>query len=221
MNSFECDVPQQKLSNYDPFVAILRGLPSAQALAACDIVLAAGFRTLEIPLTSEGAITSIEAVVRKHGEQALIGAGTVLTAQDVKDVHNAGGQLIVTPNVSEAVIRTAHSLGMVCVPGVCTPSEAFNALSFGATGLKLFPAEGASPAVLKAWRSVISEDTVILPTGGITPDSMRSWFEAGASGFGIGGALYRPGKKMDDLARDSQAFVTEWTSLKGGHDSNA
>lgn len=192
-----------------PLVAILRGLTPPEATAVGDAIVEAGFRLLEVPLNSPQPLESI-ALLRQRFPDALVGAGTVLDARQVRDVHAAGGQLIVAPNFNAEVIAEAARLGMVSLPGVMTPTEAFGALAAGATGLKLFPAELASPAAVKALLAVLPKGTPLMPVGGITPGNMAIWREAGAAGFGIGSALYKPGKNAAAVAEDAQRFVAAW-----------
>jgi len=192
-----------------PLVAILRGLAPAEAPAVGDALVDAGFRLLEVPLNSPQPLESI-ALLRQRFPDALVGAGTVLTAQQVRDVHAAGGALIVSPNFNAEVVAEAGRLGMVSLPGVATPTEAFGALAAGATGLKLFPAEAASPAVLKAWLAVLPQGTPLMPVGGISPTNMDAWRAAGATGFGIGSALYKPGKLVAEVRDAALQFVAAW-----------
>lgn len=192
-----------------PLVAILRGLTPAEAQAIGDAIVEPGFRLLEVPLNSPDPLDSI-AMLRARFPHAVVGAGTVLKAQQVREVHAAGGQLIVSPNFSADVVREAVRLGMVCLPGVMTPTEAFGALDAGATGLKLFPAELASPSVAKALLAVLPRGTPLMPVGGITPHNMREWRSAGAAGFGIGSALYKPGKAAAEVRLDAIEFVAAW-----------
>lgn len=199
---------------FHPLVAILRGIDPEEALAVGDALVAAGFRTLEIPLNSPSPLKSIELMARRFGGQALVGAGTVLSEQAARDVAAAGGKLVVMPHGDPAVIRAAKAAGCVCLPGVATVTEAFAALAAGADGLKLFPAEGLPPEVLKAWRAVLPPACGLLPVGGITPERMAPYFQAGATGFGIGSALYKPGKPVADVARDARAFIDAWEALK-------
>jgi 2-dehydro-3-deoxyphosphogalactonate aldolase len=140
----------------------------------------------------------------------LAGAGTVLEAREVDEVAEAGAKLVVAPNADHAVIERAAKLGLVALPGVATPTEAFAALKAGALGLKLFPGEAISPDVVKAWRSVLPKETPLYPVGGITPERIGPYRRAGASGFGIGSALYKPGASVDEVARAAQAFVKAW-----------
>lgn len=189
-----------------PLVAILRGLTPAEAPDVGDAIVEAGFRLLEVPLNSPQPFESI-ALLRKRFPDALVGAGTVLDAQQVRDVHAAGGELIVAPNFNAEVIAEAARLGLVSLPGVMTPTEAFGALAAGATGLKLFPAELATPAVVKALLAVLPKGTPLMPVGGITPGNMDAWREAGSTGFGIGSALYKPGKSAAAVREDAMRFV--------------
>jgi len=195
-----------------PLVAILRGLTPAEAGAVGDAITESGFSLLEVPLNSPDPLTSI-GLMRQRFPQALVGAGTVLTAQQVRDVQAIGGELIVSPNFNADVVAEAARLGMVCLPGVVTPTEAFGALAAGATGLKLFPAELASPAVVKALLAVLPKGTPLMPVGGITPHNMGEWRTAGAAGFGIGSALYRPGKSAVEVREDALTFMAAWAGL--------
>ncbi|WP_062480118.1 2-dehydro-3-deoxy-6-phosphogalactonate aldolase [Variovorax boronicumulans] len=195
-----------------PLVAILRGLSPAEASAVGDAIVEPGFRLLEVPLNSPQPLESI-ALMRQRFPNALVGAGTVLDAKQVREVHAAGGELIVSPNFNADVIAEAARLGMACLPGVMTPTEAFGALAAGATGLKLFPAELASPAVVKALLAVLPAGTPVMPVGGIAPDNMGAWRAAGAAGFGIGSSLYKPGKTAAAVREDAQRFVAAWAGL--------
>jgi 2-dehydro-3-deoxyphosphogalactonate aldolase len=192
-----------------PLIAILRGLTPAEAADVGDAIVEPGFRLLEVPLNSPRPLESI-ARMRERFPQALVGAGTVLNAQQVREVHAAGGQLIVSPNFNAEVIAEAVRLDMVCLPGVMTPTEAFGALAAGATGLKLFPAELASPAVVKALLAVLPAGTPLMPVGGIAPHNMGEWRAAGAAGFGIGSSLYKPGKTAAAVREDATKFVSAW-----------
>ena len=192
-----------------PLVAILRGLTPAEAPAIGDALAQAGFGLLEVPLNSPQPLNSIALLAQRH-PGALVGAGTVLDAAQVREVHAAGGELIVSPNFNPEVVREAVRLGLVCLPGIATPTEAFAALVAGAHGLKLFPAETASPAVLKAMLAVLPVGTLVLPVGGITPLNMAPWRAAGASGFGIGSALYKPGKRATAVQHDAGEFISAY-----------
>lgn len=195
-----------------PLIAILRGLTPAEAQAVGDAIVEPGFRLLEVPLNSPEPLASI-ALLRTRFPQALVGAGTVLSPQQVREVHAAGGQLIVAPNFNAEVVAEAARLGLVCLPGVMTPTEAFGALAAGATGLKLFPAELASPAVVKALLAVLPKGTPLMPVGGISPANMAEWRGAGAAGFGIGSALYKPGKSAAAVREDALGFIAAWKRI--------
>jgi len=196
-----------------PLVAILRGLPPEDASLVGASLFAAGFRILEVPLNSPQPLTSIARLAQELGEHCLIGAGTVLSAAQVDEVAAAGGRLIVMPHADVAVIAAAKRRGLVCVPGVATPSEAFAALAAGADALKLFPAEQLPPAIVKAWRSVLPKDVPLLPTGGITAPALAGYHAAGADGFGIGSALYAPGRPVDDMLHRAREFIAAWNAL--------
>ena len=192
-----------------PLVAILRGLPNGDALAIGAALAAEGWRLIEVPLNSPQPLASIEAMSAALPD-ALVGAGTVLTTAQVRDVHAAGGRLVVAPNFDAEVVRAAVQLGMVCLPGVATITEAFAALAAGASALKLFPAEMLTPPVVKAWRAVLAPDTVLLPVGGITPAGMAAYRAVGANGFGLGSALYKPGQDAATVGAQARAFIAAW-----------
>lgn len=196
-----------------PLAAILRGLTPAEAPRVGQILLNAGFRMLEVPLNRPGAIDAIRALIKIAPDDALVGGGTILTVHDVEAVKQAGGRLIVSPNCEPDVIAHAVKLEMIALPGVATPTEAFRALQAGAHGLKLFPAEMIPPAVVKALRSVLPSDTHLLPVGGIRPDNMAAYFEAGATGFGIGSQLYKPGMDETAIKRAADAFMSARQAL--------
>lgn len=195
-----------------PLVAILRGLTPQEAPAIGAALAEAGFRILEVPLNSPQPLQSIELLARALGDRCLVGAGTVLTPGQVQDVASAGGRLIVMPHADTEVIASAHAMGLRCTPGVATPTEAFAALRAGADALKLFPAEQLPPPVLKAWRSVLPPGTALLPVGGITPERMAVYRQAGAAGFGIGSALYAPGTDAAEVGRRARAFIDAWNT---------
>jgi 2-dehydro-3-deoxyphosphogalactonate aldolase len=176
-----------------PLVAILRGIKPNEAIAVTAALEASGFAIVEVPLNSPDPLASITALAREFGSRMLIGAGTVMTEAQVADIAAAGGRLIVTPHADPAVVRTAKRLGLLAVPGFFTPAEAFAMLTAGADALKLFPAEGASPAMLRAMRAVLPTGAMVLPVGGIDATNMAAWRSAGAAGFGIGSAIYKPG----------------------------
>jgi 2-dehydro-3-deoxyphosphogalactonate aldolase len=194
-----------------PLIAILRGLTPAEALAIGQALVNSGFAIIEVPLNSPEPFKSITALSQQF-PQTLIGAGTVLNAQQVKDVHAAGGRLVVAPNFNPAVVAQALALNMVVLPGVATATEAFAALDAGAHGLKLFPAEMISPATVKALRAVLPKAAALMPVGGIMPDNMAVYRAAGATGFGLGSALYAPGRSAEQVRLAAQNFVTAFRS---------
>ncbi len=190
-----------------PLIAILRGITPAEAVTVGRILYEQGFRCIEVPLNSPQPLASIAAMRESLPEDCLIGAGTVLQVADVHAVKAAGGNLIVMPHSAPDIIRAAKDAGMLCAPGVATPTEGMAALACGADALKLFPAEQLGPAVLKAWRSVFPASTALLPVGGITPERMGDYWRAGARGFGIGSALYAPGISVGEIERRARAFA--------------
>ena len=194
-----------------PLIAILRGLTPAEAPAIGQALVDKGFAIIEVPLNSPEPLHSIATLTRLF-PHTLIGAGTVLNAQQVQDVHAAGGRLVVAPNFNPAVVAQALALNMVVLPGVATPTEAFAALDAGAHGLKLFPAEMVSPATIKALRAVLPKNAALMPVGGITPDNMAAYRAAGASGFGLGSALYAPGRSAEQVRLAAQNFVNAFRS---------
>ena len=195
-----------------PLIAILRGLTPAEAPAMGEALVSSGFAIIEVPLNSPEPLKSIAALTQQF-PQTLIGAGTVLNAQQVKNVHAAGGRLVVAPNFNPAVVAQALALNMVVLPGVATPTEAFAALEAGAHGLKLFPAEMITPATVKAMRAVLPKAAALMPVGGITPENMAVYRAAGATGFGLGSALYAPGRSAELVQEKSAAFVRTWQAI--------
>jgi 2-dehydro-3-deoxyphosphogalactonate aldolase len=192
-----------------PLVAILRGIRPDEAEGVGDVLHGAGWGLLEVPLNSPDPLASIAALARRF-PAAVVGAGTVRTEDEVRAVHAAGGRLIVSPHFDAGVVRTAAALGLACLPGVITPTEAFAALAAGATGLKLFPAEMVPPAAVKAVRAVLPAQTLLFPVGGIAPATMGPYRAAGANGFGIGSSLYQSGRDLQAIAAAAQAFADAW-----------
>jgi 2-dehydro-3-deoxyphosphogalactonate aldolase len=197
-----------------PLVAILRGLRPENAGEIGKRLLDAGFRVIEVPLNSPEPFRSIEILAKAGPDDVLIGAGTVLAPDEVDGVRNVGGRLIVMPHADTEVIRHAKENELLCTPGVATPTEAFSALKAGADGIKIFPAEGVPPHVVKAWRAVLPRETIVLPVGGIRPETMRSYVEAGATGFGLGSALFGPGMSIDEVSRNARAFAAAWREIR-------
>jgi len=197
-----------------PLVAILRGVTPHEAADIAESLLEEGFEFIEIPLNSPEPLKSIDAVRRMAPPRVYVGAGTVLTPAQVEAVAGAGGDLIVTPNTNPQVIARAKSLGLVAMPGAATPSEAFAALAAGADAVKAFPAEMVTPSVVKAWAAVLPKSTAILPVGGITPDTMAPYVKAGAAGFGLGSALYKPGDAPHAVREKAAAFRRAWAALQ-------
>jgi 2-dehydro-3-deoxyphosphogalactonate aldolase len=192
-----------------PLVAILRGLKPEEALDMGHAIVNAGFHILEVPLNSPDPLRSIQ-ILAEAFPNALVGAGTVTTAQQVRDIKAVGGQLIISPHMDDNVVCETVNLGLISLPGVATPSEAFKAIALGAHGLKLFPAEMISPAVVKSMRAVLPGHVRLIPVGGIGTHNMADYRKSGASGFGIGSALYAPGKSVQAVGESAAAFVKAW-----------
>jgi 2-dehydro-3-deoxyphosphogalactonate aldolase len=190
-----------------PLIAIVRGVRPDEAEAVGGAIIDAGIRIVEVPLNSPDPFVSIEKLATRFGGQALIGGGTVLDPDDVKRVARAGGRIIVSPSTDAAVIRATWEEGLVSSPGFFTPSEGFAALKAGAHVLKLFPAEAASPTVLKALKAVLPHEVPLIVVGGVKPETMLPWLEAGASGFGLGSGLFRPGRSASEVAAAARAYV--------------
>jgi 2-dehydro-3-deoxyphosphogalactonate aldolase len=208
---------KQRVFKQMPLIAILRGIEPTSVLQVAQILQETGFLCVEIPLNSPDPLVSIAALRKHFGDQLLIGAGTVLSVAQVEDVHSAGAQLVVSPNTNPQVIRVAKARGLVSIPGFATPTEAFAALEAGADALKLFPAEAAPPAALKALKAVLPTQSAVFPVGGIAPQTMSAYFSAGAAGFGIGSALYRHGLATELVRERALAFVTAWRELGVAH----
>jgi 2-dehydro-3-deoxyphosphogalactonate aldolase len=196
-----------------PLIAILRGVTPAEVSEIGRVLVDAGFVAIEVPLNSPKPLASIRLLTDAFGERALIGAGTVRDVADVARIAAAGGRLVVMPHGDPAVIREAKQRGLLCVPGVATPTEAFAALDAGADALKLFPAEALPPAVVKAWRAVLPKDLWLLPVGDIRPDSMAPYLVAGANGFGLGSALYKPGMTPAQIGANARAFADAYAAI--------
>lgn len=199
-----------------PLIAILRGIKPTEAAEVARTLVDAGFTIIEVPLNSPEPFDSIRAIADECGDDVLVGAGTVMSPQQVRDVKTAGGRLIVMPHSDAEVIIAAKAEDMVAAPGIMTPTEAFAALKNGADALKLFPAEASPPQVLKAILAVLPTGTSVVPVGGIDPDNLASYWNVGAKGFGLGSALYKPGKAIDDIAFDAKRFVEKMRELMAG-----
>ncbi|MDQ8023011.1 MAG: 2-dehydro-3-deoxy-6-phosphogalactonate aldolase [Moraxellaceae bacterium] len=196
-----------------PLVAILRGLPPEDAEAAAAVLVDAGFKLIEVPLNSPDPFTSIATMRRVLPPDVLVGAGTVMRIDQVKQLADLGADLMVTPHTDPGLIAAAKAAGLASLPGFYTPSEAFAALAAGATALKLFPAEQAGPATVKALRAVLPADARVLPVGGVSPDNLADWRAAGAAGFGLGSALYAKGTTIAELGERARRFVAAWRAL--------
>ncbi|MEM6846793.1 MAG: 2-dehydro-3-deoxy-6-phosphogalactonate aldolase [Pseudomonadota bacterium] len=190
-----------------PLISVLRGMPPAEAEGVGQALLDAGIPIMEVPLNSPEPFQSIRIQADRFGTSSIVGAGTVLQPEDVARVADAGGTSIVSPNLNDEVVRATKRLGLMSVPGVFTPSEAFRALDAGADALKLFPGDGMSPKVVKAMRAVLPKGTILCVTGGVDADNIGEWMAGGADGVGIGSALYKPGKALTDVAADAKRFV--------------
>ncbi len=196
-----------------PLVAILRGVTPDEVVPIGEALVAAGFAIVEVPLNSPEPIESIRRLAAALGPDILVGAGTVTAPGQVEQIAAAGGRLVVMPHSDPAVVRAAKAAGLACTPGVATPTEGYAALHNGADALKLFPAETMPPAVLKAWASVFPKGTAFLPVGGITPEAMAGYAAAGAAGFGLGSALYKPGFDAREIGTRAAAFVEAWRRI--------
>lgn len=197
-----------------PLIAILRGITPADAPAVARALIGAGITLIEVPLNSPDALTSIAAVQQGLGDQAVFGAGTVLTTDDVARVADTGAGMIVSPNCDPAVIRATRAAGLASYPGIMTPTEAFAAITAGATALKLFPGELIGPKGLRAMRAVLPPDMPLYAVGGVSADNMRDWLDAGAAGFGIGSSLYRPGDDAATVGARAAAIAAAWDAAQ-------
>ncbi len=196
-----------------PLIAILRGITPEEAPAIGEALVEAGFIIIEVPLNSPRPFESIARLAKAHPLH-LVGAGTVMTTADVDRVAEAGGRLIVMPHADLDIVRHARARGLACLPGIATPTEGFAALKAGAQGLKLFPGEMLTPAVLKAMRAVFPKDTLMLPVGGVSDRTMPAYWEAGADGFGVGSSLFKPDMSMAEIARRAKVLTAAARMLK-------
>jgi 2-dehydro-3-deoxyphosphogalactonate aldolase len=198
--------------NWQPIIAILRGVTPEEVLDVGLALIDAGIRAIEVPLNSPQPFASIRKLAGAFGDQALIGAGTVLDADDVDRVADAGARLVLAPNLNLAVVARTKARGLLSMPGVATPREGFDALDAGADAIKLFPAELLNPAVVKAWRAVFAPETVMFSVGGIGPDNIAGFKHAGATGVGVGSSLYAPGVTPNELSRRAAALLAQWST---------
>lgn len=197
-----------------PLIAILRGIKPEEILDIAQALVDAGFRIIEVPMNSPEPLSSIEKLSERFGDRILTGAGTVLDPAWVPEVAAAGGRIIVMPHADAQVVRAARSHGMFALPGFATPTEAFQMLDAGADAIKLFPAEAASPQVLTAIRAVLPPGTAVIPVGGISPDTLAAYWQAGASGFGLGSALYKAGMSAPQVAENAERFAATIGALR-------
>ena len=197
-----------------PLIAILRGLDPSQAVSVADVLVEAGFKIIEVPLNSPDPLTSIERIAKAHGDQIVVGAGTVLNVDQVSSVVSAGGKIIVCPNMDPEVGVQTSQLEAHWCPGVMTPSESFSALDLGASMLKFFPAEMIPPKAVAAMRAVLPQDKPMAAVGGITPDTMAEYHEVGISAFGLGSALYKPDYTLENIGKRADSFVAAYSKLE-------
>lgn len=196
-----------------PLVAILRGIKPGEALDVGTMLVETGFTIIEVPLNSPEPYASIVRLAKRLGDRALVGAGTVTDWEQVTKIADAGGRVIVMPHADERVIEAAKRRNLFVVPGFATPTEAFRMINAGADAIKLFPAEANPPKVLKSLRAVLPKDVPVLPVGGITPQNMNDYWAAGADGFGLGSALYKPGMTVEQVAQSAADFRSVLNAL--------
>jgi 2-dehydro-3-deoxyphosphogalactonate aldolase len=199
-----------------PLIPILRGITPDEVRPIARALATAGFAIIEVPLNSPRPLDSVRLLGVELGDTCLVGGGTITAPAQVDDIRRAGGRLIVMPHSDPVIVRAAKAAGLVCIPGVATPTEGFAALENGADALKLFPAEELRPPVIRAWRAVFPPETLFIPVGGITPENLASYWEAGADGFGLGSALYKPGMRVEDVSSRARAFIDAWHAAVQG-----
>lgn len=195
-----------------PLVAILRGITPQQSEDVVEALYGAGFRLVEVPLNSPNPLDSIERIAKQFGDDMLVGAGTVFSTDQVAQVSDRGGRLIVSPNTNISVIEASIARQMISIPGAATPSEAFTCIAKGAHAVKVFPAEMITPSILSSWRAVLPASVALLPVGGIDHNNMLDYWQAGASGFGLGGSLYKPNLSLGDISANATKLAWSMTS---------
>ena len=200
-----------------PLIAILRGVRPDEVIPICAALEAAGVAIVEVPLNSPNPMESIRLLATNFGDRLLIGAGTVMTPAQVEEIGSVGGRLIVTPHADPEIVRTAKRLNMFAAPGFFTPAEAFSLLNAGADCIKLFPAEGSNPAALRGMRAILPPGTLVIPVGGIAPDNIAVWHEAGAAGYGIGSSIYKPGDTAEIVGHKAAALVAACRAVGKHH----
>jgi 2-dehydro-3-deoxyphosphogalactonate aldolase len=193
-----------------PLIAILRGITPEEVGPVARALAQAGFAIVEVPLNSPRPLDSIRLLCTELGDACLVGGGTITAPTQVNEIRRVGGRLIVMPHSDLVIVRAAKAAGLACVPGVATPTEGFAAVENGADALKLFPAEELRPPVIRAWRAVFPPETLFIPVGGITPENLASYWDAGADAFGLGSALYKPGMRVEDVSSRARAFIDAW-----------
>ena len=197
-----------------PLIAILRGVCPDEVVAVCAALERAGVAIVEVPLNSPEPLVSIGKLAETFGDRLLIGAGTVMTPDMVREVAAVGGKLLVTPHADPELVRVGKGLGMMAAPGFFTPAEAFSLLRAGADCIKLFPAEGSNPAALKGMRAILPPGTLVVPVGGVSVENIATWTEAGAAGFGIGSSIYKPGDTPEIVEKKARALVAAVKALR-------
>ena len=208
------DKVQKSLINRMPLIAILRGIKPSECIEIGCKLFDIGFRVIEIPLNSPGAFKSIERLATKLSGEAIIGAGTILNLEQLKLLSNAVGKLAVMPHIDQKAVSLVRKLNLICFPGVASPTEAISALNAGADGLIIFPSEMITPIILKSWKVILHQNTMLFPVGGIQPNLLEPYFLAGATGFGISSAPYKPDRSVSEISKIGEKFVKEWRKIK-------
>jgi len=199
--------------NRMPIVSILRGVDPEEVIDIVDCLFELGIKIVEVPLNSPSPYKSINLISKKYGDKMIVGAGTVLCQNEVYEVSNIGGSIIVSPNVNTNVIQKTKELGMVSLPGASTPTEVFSALDSGASGIKAFPSDMVSPSVIKSWRAVLPKGLILISVGGVTSQNIQSFWEAGASGFGMASEIYKPGLTVEDIRINTIEIINAYNRI--------